>query len=103
LRSAIAVEASTLVAAKGNIASMQNGMNMQSSSGQYISSNMSSSRTVTSVRRRDSTQVSRLNSQYPTQTGRVADTTKSTRRDQRGVNLTGADTVIARIHPTYVD
>ena len=103
LRSHIALAAKTLVAAKGNNVSMQNGMNMQDSSGQYISSNMYSSRTDTSVRRRDSTQVSRLNSQYPTQTGRVADTTKSTRRDQRGVNPTGADTVSSRIHPTYGD
>ena len=77
LRSHIALAAKTLVAAKGNNVSMQNGMNMQDSSGQYISSNMYSSRTDTSVRMRDSTQVSRLNSQYPTQTGRVADTTKS--------------------------
>jgi hypothetical protein len=89
LRNHIALAAKTLIAAKGNTVSTQTGMKMDSSS-QYISSSMYNSKTDTATRMRDTTQVSRINSQYPTQTGRAADTTKASRRNQRGVKPTNA-------------
>ena len=74
LRNHIAWAAKTLIAAKGNAATTT-GMK-QDSSNQYISNNMYGSKSDTAMRMRDTTQVNRINSQYPTQTGRAADTTK---------------------------
>src|SRR6266513_1086469 len=81
LRNHIQLAAKTVAAAKGNSVSMQNGMNMQDTTGgKYLSqtSRLGENRVADTVKARsgDTTQI-KANAQYPTNAGRLNDTTRT--------------------------
>jgi hypothetical protein len=78
LRNHIQLAGKALLAAKGTTTAMggagMTGMNMQDTAGQSMSSRQGD--TISSARN-DTTQINRPNSQYPTATGRLNDTTRA--------------------------
>jgi hypothetical protein len=77
LRNHIQLAGKALVAAKGTSTAMHTGMRMQDSSGQYVASQYGQNRMADTVTSRSDTTKVKTNSQYPTATGRMTDTTKA--------------------------